>query len=133
MFLPLNYIDLSLAACQVYPIGIPILYAVILWKNRELLNPRIDTVPAGVDEEETRVNAGSGDDLLSTMPVLCISSKSQAKNSYSSEELQELAEKVKARREHPKLVPSMFLWKDFGEGARAFGACTLVAYVVYDG
>ncbi|CAM9638404.1 unnamed protein product, partial [Laminaria digitata] len=73
----------------IYPIGIPILYAAILWKNRELLNPRIDTVPTGADEEETR-------------------------NSYSSEELQELEEKVKARREHPKLVPSMFLWKDFG-------------------
>ena len=34
---------------------------------------------------------------------------------YSPEALQELEEKVEARRKHPELVPSMFLWKDFGE------------------
>ncbi|CAN0468807.1 unnamed protein product, partial [Laminaria digitata] len=38
----------------------------------------------------------------------------QTKNAYSFEQLQELDEKVKARRVNPELVPSMFLWKDFG-------------------
>ncbi|CAN0521565.1 unnamed protein product, partial [Laminaria digitata] len=32
------YAALMILVC---PIGIPVLYAVILWKNRELLNPRI--------------------------------------------------------------------------------------------
>ena len=109
-----------LAACQVYPIGIPVLYAAILWENRELLNPRIHTTPDGADEAATRAAQGGGDGMPSW--ILCITSTGQAKNRYSSEEWQELEEKVEARREHPKLVPSMFLWKDFGECARAFGA-----------
>ncbi|CAM9217775.1 unnamed protein product, partial [Laminaria digitata] len=77
----------------VYPVGIPALYATILWKNRDLLNPRIYTdgnTPTGV----ARADSGSRDDKPAT--------------------LQELEEKVQARRENPELVPSMFLWKDFG-------------------
>lgn len=75
-----------------YPIGIPVLYAFILWKNRALLNPSIDTQ-----------SGGEGGD---------------AKHKLSREELQELEEKVKARRNHPELVPSMFLWKDFGKALK---------------
>ncbi|CAN0541574.1 unnamed protein product, partial [Laminaria digitata] len=48
------------AAAQVYPVGIPFLYAVILWKNRELLNPRIDTHPCGIDETPTTGDSASG-------------------------------------------------------------------------
>ena len=77
------------AACQVYPIGIPVLYAFILWKNRALLNPSIDTQSVGDD----------GD----------------VKPKLSPKKLQEHEEKIKARRDHPDLVPSMFLWKDFGK------------------
>ncbi|CAM9313997.1 unnamed protein product, partial [Laminaria digitata] len=77
----------------VYPIGTPVLYAAILWKNRESLNPRILTGPDGVDESATGAE--------------------KAKNYWSSQELQTLEEMVKARRENPELVPSMFLWKDF--------------------
>ena len=61
---------------QVYPVGIPVLYAYILWINRESLNPEIET------------------------------------GKVSPAQLEEILEK---RRENPELVPSMFLWKDFGE------------------
>lgn len=102
----LKYPYRCLAAPQVYPIGIPVLYAAILWKNRELLNPRIHTEPDVVDE------AAAGADSFVTLST---TSKGQTKKNYSFEELQMLEEKVKARRTHPELVPSMFLWKDFGE------------------
>ena len=103
------------SSCQVYPVGIPVLYATILWKNRKLLNPRLHTTP----DEATRAEPDRRDDMPST--ILCITPKGQARSSYSYEELQELQAKVEARREHPKLVPSMFLWKDFGENVNAVG------------
>ncbi|CAM9298394.1 unnamed protein product, partial [Laminaria digitata] len=89
----------------VYPIGIPVLYAAILWKNRELLNPRIEAQPVVVGEVATRAEASIFHSRTS---------KGHTKNGYSSQELKELEEKVQARRVHPELVPSMFLWKDFG-------------------
>lgn len=59
--------------------------------------------------------------------ILRLAPNNRTKNSYSSEELHELEEIVKARRENPRLVPSMFLWKDFGESAGVLGTClTLV-------
>ncbi|CAM9899962.1 unnamed protein product, partial [Laminaria digitata] len=75
----------------VYPVGIPVLYALILWKDRELLNPRIHVEPDEADEEATTADAAGGDKILS-----------------------ELEKQVKARKANPELVPSMFLWKDFG-------------------
>ena len=96
-----------------YPVGIPVLYAVILWKNRQLLNPRIRTEPSGADEAATRAHSTGRDGIPSN--VLSITSKGQTKNRYTFHELQELDEKVKARRANPELIPSMFLWKDFGE------------------
>ncbi|CAM9956616.1 unnamed protein product, partial [Laminaria digitata] len=90
----------------VYPVGIPFLYAVILWKNRELLNPRIvrcKSDPDSADESTTDSSA-----------VLCTASNLKTKTEFSQQELQELEERVQARKEHPELVPSMFLWKDFG-------------------
>lgn len=89
-----------------YPIGIPVLYAAILWKNRELLNPRIGAQPVVVGEVATRAEASIFHSRTS---------KGHTKNGYSSQELKELEEKVQARRVHPELIPSMFLWKDFGE------------------
>ena len=44
------------------------------------------------------------------------SPKGQSKSELSQQELQEYNEIVRARRGHPELIPSMFLWKDFGEG-----------------
>ncbi|CAM9808689.1 unnamed protein product, partial [Laminaria digitata] len=71
----------------VYPIGIPVLYAVILWRKRELLNPQIRTIampdPDGTDETATRADSAEG-------------------------------KRVTARREHPGLTPFMFLWQDYG-------------------
>lgn len=101
-----------------YPVGIPALYAAILWKNRELLNPRIITVvesePGGIEEAAPRADPTKGAGIRSW--VLCCTPKGQTKETLSPQALQEFKERVNARREHPDLVPSMFLWKDFGEG-----------------
>ncbi|CAN0066944.1 unnamed protein product [Ectocarpus sp. 4 AP-2014] len=77
----------------VYPIGIPLLYAFILWINRESLNPRVRSEatpqPTGaVEKNGPLVPANYGKDLK---------------------------ERLEQRRRNPDLVPSMFLWKDFGE------------------
>ena len=100
---------------QVYPVGIPVLYAVILWKNRELLNPRIHVEPdsAGEAAMESDPAPATGDEIPSA--TLATASKGVTKKIYTFEELQELEEKVEARKVNPELVPSMFLWKDFGE------------------
>eukprot|EP00903_Cladosiphon_okamuranus_P020453 g18773.t1 len=77
----------------VYPIGIPLLYAYILWVNRELLNPRIQQVGRAEPDEE-----------MAKSPPTC-----------SSEERQlSMQETLERRLQNPDLVPSMFLWKDFG-------------------
>lgn len=101
-------------AAQVYPVGIPVLYAVILWQNRELLNPRTHTTPGGVDGTATIADTADGDATPSSS-IRSVMSTGKAHVLPCSQEMQELAEKVNARREHPELVPSMFLWKDFGE------------------
>lgn len=103
-----------------YPIGIPALYATILWQNRELLNPRIHS-HAKPDPDDGPLEAEIGADPVST------TSKGQTKKGYSAEELQELEDKVEARKVHPDLVPSMFLWKDFGKGH-----CSVICGVVMD-
>lgn len=101
-----------------YPIGIPAVYATILWKNRELLNPRIHvTNTTRADRETTGTDPANGDDVLSTVPPT--KAQGTSADCFSSLELQELSERVKARRVHPELVPSMFLWKDFGESCKS--------------
>lgn len=102
-----------------YPIGIPVLYIAILWNNRELLNPRIATTSDEANEATPEAKLGSGDDM--PFEILRLTPTDRARYSYYSEELQELQGKVKARRDHPKLIPSMFLWKDYGKSARVFG------------
>lgn len=86
------------AADQVYPIGIPLLYAYILWINRESLNPCMQQADA----------SWSG----SRLPM---QSEYTAKESPA-----EVQERIEKRRQNPDLVPSMFLWKDFGERS---GSC----------
>ncbi|CAN0013701.1 unnamed protein product [Ectocarpus sp. 6 AP-2014] len=76
---------------MVYPVGIPLLYAFILWQNRESLNPRVKTgavVNPRADGSTDRITYKA-----------------------NSEDLEEKLEK---RRRNPDLIPSMFLWKDFG-------------------
>ncbi|CAN0542276.1 unnamed protein product, partial [Laminaria digitata] len=56
----------------VYPIGIPVLYAAILWKNRELLYPRLHITHDGTDDATTRADPETADDFPSATPVLYI-------------------------------------------------------------
>lgn len=92
-----------------YPVGIPLLYAFILWKNRHSLNPRV------------RADANA-DEGISPGPDL---SSSWTKHYYfDKESATELHEKLEKRRENPELVPSMFLWKDFGESLQKRGCST---------
>ncbi|CAN0338896.1 unnamed protein product [Ascophyllum nodosum] len=76
----------------VYPIGIPLLYAFILWKNRHLLNPTL-AAAARVEQDNTG---------------------GQRRKHLSPLQEEELEKMVKLRRTNPELLPSMFLWKDFG-------------------
>lgn len=109
---------LCLAAVKVYPIGIPALYSVVLWRKRELLNPRIYSV--GKEESDTSNNDIAGTGCVkgndAPPPILLTASNGQTKAYWSPEELKELNERVNARTHHPELVPFMFLWRDFGEG-----------------
>lgn len=112
-----HFVNLSNAVAKVYPFGIPALYAAILWRNRELLNPRlkvivVEALPPHADGTEESSGAQfsafrpasnygqTGDDAPPAPPQI---------------DLQEFKERVKARKEHPELAPSMFLWRDFGE------------------
>ena len=105
---------------KVYPIGIPVLYFLILWTKRELLNPRIYSAgekegrSARARDDTTRTDIGEGNDIASV--IVLTASNGQTKAYWSRQELQELDEKMKARTKHPELVPLIFLWRDFGEG-----------------
>ena len=103
---------------KVYPIGIPVLYSFVLWKYRELLNPRVHCAgtseSAGADADDT--GAGFVGTADAPSAILLTASNGQTKAYWSPQELKELDERVQARAEHPDLVPFMFLWKDFGEG-----------------
>lgn len=113
------------AAAKVYPLGIPVLYATILWDKRDLLNPRIcsDTKPDCDGDDEADMREISARESKGPTETRNTPSKCQTKNGLTPHILQELDEKVKARREHPELIPSMFLWKDFGEDRKR--GCTL--------
>lgn len=101
-------------AAKVYPIGIPLLYAFILWTNRHSLNPRTlpntGSRPGGAKEEAVgaRLPNKSGDYFANALE------RKRATN-QSPNELQDLEERVRKRAENPDLAPSKFLWKDFGE------------------
>lgn len=112
----LNCVSIFLVAIKVYPVGIPVLYAVILWRKRHLLNPRIHVEPDGDEEVATRTDLAGRNEILSR--TLATSSKGQAKKRYCHLELQEWKKQVEARSANPSLVPSKFLWKDFGEELR---------------
>ena len=83
---------------QVYPIGIPLLYAFILWVNRESLNPRVAAADDAAPEAEGEATAAK------PAPVA----------------LDDLQRKLEERQKNPDLAPSMFLWKDFGERSTRF-------------
>ena len=95
-----------------YPIGIPLLYAFILWKNRHLLNPRL-AIAARTEQERQAEESEEGDQ--ETERVDQSNTDGQKKKHLSLLEEEELEKMVKLRRTNPELVPSMFLWKDFSE------------------
>ena len=102
-----------------YPVGIPVLYAAVLWNIRELLNPRIH-IGVRVEAGETGQDATTNG-FLEGLGILRLFSNylpmDQSENELSQQELQQFNETVRARKDHPELIPSMFLWKDFGEGS----------------
>ena len=92
-----------------YPVGIPLLYAYILWTNRDSLNPRVQT-DANADE--------------SSGPTFSFLAKGDP---LTKESMEELNEKLEKRMQNPNLVPSMFLWKDFGEKSLVAGLLFYIA------
>lgn len=105
---------------KVYPIGVPAMYAAILWKKRHLLNPRAHTItisePDRGEDTATTAEAAGGVGIFIFSRVFRIASRDQTKREFSPQELEVLEQKVRARVEHPELAASMLLWKDFGEG-----------------
>ena len=95
-----------------YPIGVPLLYAFILWKNRHLLNP---TLAAAARAEQGRQAEEGKESDEETEGVDQSNTDGQRRKHLSPLEEEELEKMVKLRRTNPELVPSMFLWKDFGE------------------
>ena len=77
-------------------------------------------MPGEANEATTGAQPGRGDDM--PLRIMRLTPSDRARYSYSSEEVPELEGKVKSRREHPDLIPSMFLGTDYDETAkRAFG------------
>lgn len=109
---------------KVYPFGIPALYAAILWRKRELLNPRLQAIVieaplsgGASDEAGRRADSAA---LRTGAQSSVIRSGSRYHNTDDDTpprtDWREFNDRVKARKEHPELAPSMFLWRDFGEG-----------------
>lgn len=102
--------------------GIPLLYASILWQNRHLLNPRIRPSSRLAEHEDVE-DAGTNGEAEGNCHSKPIAGASETAGDLvaSPAELQEQEERVRMRTTNPDLVPSMFLWKDFGEIVRVFG------------
>lgn len=100
-----------------YPVGIPALYAVILWRKRDFLNPRRNST--AMSEHEGTDEIFTGDDSArgagNPLSLLQTASRGQSYMELSPQELKEFNERVRARRDHPELIPTVFLWKTFGE------------------
>lgn len=82
-----------------------------------MLNPRIYNVtmpkPDGTNGTATRADSVERTGVISWF--LRTESKRQTKKAVSPQELQGFKERVRARKEHPELASSMFLWMDFGK------------------
>ena len=100
-----------------YPIGIPFLYAFILWTNRHLLNP---TLAAAARAEQGRQTEEGKESDQETEGVDQNNTGGQRRKHLSPLEEKELEKMMKLRRTNPELVPSMFLWKDFREKLFSF-------------
>lgn len=118
-FCPSNYRFCWRPCKKVYPIGIPLLYFFILWTNRESLNPTL--------EARKRAETEAAAELEAAAEAGDVSSRSKSMLSHmgtrlpkSMEEAEKLEERIRQRRQNPDLVPSMFLWKDFGASIPGF-------------
>lgn len=86
------------AIVEVYPIGIPVLYSVLLRRKWHLLNPR--AVSVGKRESYGPSKAASVDGVGgwngTQSSIMLTTSNGQTKTYWSPQELQELDERVKA-------------------------------------
>ncbi|CAN0312502.1 unnamed protein product, partial [Discosporangium mesarthrocarpum] len=92
----------------VYPVGIPLLYFWILWRNRSKLNPKLDST---IHTPGHTVNPNPSHwtgrwRRKQPQPTMT----PQEEILYN----RELQAKVSSRKKDPDLAPSLFLWKDFG-------------------
>ena len=102
---------------QVYAIGIPLLYAFILWTKRHLLNPALAAAARVEQEQQTKEGKEDGQEIEGVGES---KTDGQRKKDLSLLEEEELKKMVKLRKTNPELVPSMFLWKDFCEKLFSF-------------
>jgi len=106
------------------------MYAFILWKNRHLLNPTLAAAARAEEERKAGISQASdleGDDFEESKK-----SARGDKKRLSPEEEEELEKMVESRRTNPELVPSMFLWKDFGESFNSMNGliCRVLSFGV---
>lgn len=90
------------------------MYFYILWSNRESLNPKLAAANHRAEVEAERAEEGAEESGSGGKKCPVPAGYDDAK---------ELEEKIRRRGEDPKLVPSMFLWKDFGKGWRYVMLC----------
>lgn len=93
--LPRDARPFSVLRLKVYPIGIPLTYFCVLWKNRKLLKSRPAT------HEPSARNSGFGE---------AFPHWEQLTSTRGGEK-----EDVDARWSVPELIPSILLWKDYRE------------------
>lgn len=108
---------------QVYPVGIPLLYFYILWSNRRSLNPRVRMEQENPSELEQPLSATKLQQIavayLTNISGSGANKSQQPTTAVPAELARELEILVTKRKQDPALVPSMFLWKDFGENIRS--------------
>lgn len=99
----------SCSSPKVYPVGIPTVYAIILWKNREILNPQQQSSAPSQTARDGEQDVSIARRLRSWM---------KTKAPRSSEDATKKSDK---RRLVPELAPSMLLWKDYCEFSPEMG------------
>ncbi|CAM9662612.1 unnamed protein product, partial [Choristocarpus tenellus] len=89
----------------VYPIGIPLLYFVILWRHRTKLDPKAESTILESAAPERREALGKNMNERELW---------QQRKQLEQMTEWELKERVRRRGYDPELTPTLFLWKDFG-------------------
>lgn len=99
------------------------MYLFILWANRHSLNPSVDNNSKSMEENlgtqrVGRVEIKPSDRSPTKSGSIRIGGGGGIKV-MTLEEAQDLEKRVHDRKTNLELVPSMFLWKDYGETFRA--------------